>query len=185
MSRWAEVIAEDLGTVPPFLRPSLDKLGVAGYRVLRWEKDDEAYRDPAAWPAVSVCTNATHDTDTTAEWYDALSIEEREKLRKIPALASLDPQAPFGSRTRDAFLQAIYEAPSTLALVLFQDALGSRERINTPGTVDAANWSYRMPMTVEALAAERREAERLARIATTTGRAPIGAGATSNGSRGR
>jgi hypothetical protein len=67
MMRWAEVIAEDLGTVPPFLRPSLETLGVPGYRVLRWEKDEQgAYRDPATWPEVSVCTNATHDTDTTA-----------------------------------------------------------------------------------------------------------------------
>jgi isoamylase len=175
MSRWAEVIAEDLGTVPPFLRPSLEKLTVAGYRVLRWEKDADGYHDPASWPVVSVCTNATHDTESTAEWYDALPVEEREKLRAIPALASLDPNAPFDPRTRDAFLQAIYEAPSTLALVLLQDALGTRERINTPGTVDRANWGYRMPMTVDALAADAQETERLARLAATAGRASSGA----------
>ena len=50
MNRWSEVVAEDLGAVPPFLRPSLEKLGVPGYRVLRWEKDGDKYRDPASWP---------------------------------------------------------------------------------------------------------------------------------------
>jgi len=170
MTRWAEVVAEDLGTVPPFLRPSLEKLGIAGYRVLRWEKDGEEYRDPATWPITSVCTNATHDTDTTADWYDALPPEEREKLRKIPALAGLDPAQPFDGPTRDVFLRALYAAPSTLALVLFQDALGARDRINTPGTVDAANWGYRMGMTISQLAADSETTERLAGLAREGGR---------------
>ncbi|HVZ31287.1 MAG TPA: 4-alpha-glucanotransferase, partial [Polyangiaceae bacterium] len=172
MTRWAEVVAEDLGTVPPFLRPSLDKLGVAGYRVLRWEKSDDGFTDPASWPEVSVCTNATHDTETTAEWYDALSKEEREKLRAIPALAELDPALPFDARTRDLFLKALYEAPSTLALILFQDILGVRDRINTPGTVDAANWSYRMTMTIDALTADEELSRRSSQLAKAAGRAP-------------
>jgi isoamylase len=170
MTRWAEVVAEDLGTVPPFLRPSLAKLGIAGYRVLRWEKDDDEYRDPATWPTASVCTNATHDTDMTADWYDALSPEERDKLSKIPSLAGLEPTRPFDSQTRDVFLRALYAAPSTLALMLFQDALGTRDRINTPGTVDAANWSYRMGMTIDQLSGDTETTERLARLASEGGR---------------
>ncbi len=173
MTRWAEVVAEDLGTVPPFLRPSLDKICVAGYRVLRWEKDESTYRDPASWPEISACTNSTHDTDTTADWYDALSREEREELRKIPSLASLDPEAPFDPKVRDVLLAALYCSPSTLALVTLQDALGTRERINTPGTVDPANWCYRMPMSVEQLAADRETTERLAQLAREAGRKPL------------
>jgi isoamylase len=170
MTRWAEVVAEDLGTVPPFLRPSLDKLGISGYRVLRWEKEDGAYRDPATWAEVSVCTNATHDTDTTAEWYDALPLEERQLLQKLPAFASLDVDAPFDERTRDLFLQALYDAPSTLALVMLQDALGTRERINTPGTVVAENWSYRMEKPIAALMEDQDTTARLAKLAAGTGR---------------
>ena len=34
-----ELIAEDLGTVPDFLRASLARLGVPGCKVLRWERD--------------------------------------------------------------------------------------------------------------------------------------------------
>jgi isoamylase len=172
MTRWAEVIAEDLGAVPPFLRPSLEKLGVAGCRVLRWEKDGEEYRDPASWPEVSVCTNATHDTDTTADWYDALSLEEREKLRALPQLAALNPEKPFDESTRDLFLRALYDAPSTLTLMLLQDVLGTRDRINTPGTVIPGNWGYRMPMTIDELAADRETTERLMQLARETGRHP-------------
>src|SRR4029079_2982679 len=173
---------EDLGTVPPFLRPSLEKLGIAGYRVLRWEKDAEGDRDPASWPAVSVCTNATHDTDTTAEWYDALSREDRERLRTIPSLASLDPEQGFDEQTRDLLLHALYDAPSTLALVLFQDALGTRERINTPGTVDGASWAYRMAKSIEELSADEQTTQRLAQLAQDAGRSPAGAPVTQRSS---
>jgi 4-alpha-glucanotransferase len=172
MNRWGEVIAEDLGAVPPFLRPSLEKIGIPGYRVLRWEKDGDQYRDPASWPEVSVATNATHDTDTTAGWYDGLAPEEREALRQIPALESLDPAKRFDDATRDLFLRAVYQAPSNIALVPFQDAMGVSDRINTPGTVDAANWSYRLDRTVEALLDDRDTLERLASLATDTGRTP-------------
>src|SRR5262249_8034777 len=106
MSRFGEVVAEDLGPLPPFLRPSLERLAIPGYRVLRWERDGDAYRDPASWPAASVATNATHDTETTAEWYDGLSLEERERLRAVPGLGELDPTRPFDDRARDLLLRA-------------------------------------------------------------------------------
>jgi 4-alpha-glucanotransferase len=172
MTRWGEVVAEDLGSVPPYLRPSLEKVGVAGYRVLRWEKEGDTYRDPATWPPASAATNSTHDTDTTADWYDALTPEEREKLRGIPALQSLDPAQPFGDEPRDLILRAIYQAPSTLALVPFQDALGTRDRINTPGTTGPENWSYRTHVTVDELLADDGTGERLAALAVDSGRKP-------------
>jgi isoamylase len=174
MNRWGEVIAEDLGTVPPFLRPSLEKLGVPGYRVLRWEKDGEAYRDPASWPSASVATNATHDTDTTAAWYDGLAPEERERLRQVPGLKSLDPSKSFDDGIRDLFLRTIYEAPSTLSLVTYQDAMGSRDRTNTPGRVDQANWSYRIERTVDELLTDEATTQRLAGLAQDAGRKPAG-----------
>ena len=168
--RFGEVVAEDLGIVPPFLRPSLDKVGVPGYRVLRWEKDGDEPRDPAGWPALSVATNATHDTDTTAEWYDHLSPEDRERLRKIPALASLDPARPFDDQTRDLFLRALFQAPSVLALVPIQDALGGRERINEPGTVGSDNWTFRMARSVDELTADTALTTRLAELVKDSGR---------------
>jgi isoamylase len=171
MQRFGEVVAEDLGAVPPFLRPSLDRAGVPGYRVLRWEKDGERYGDPASWPVVSVATNATHDTEGSAEWYDGLSPEQRWHVLSVVGLKDVDASAPYGDRVRDALLKTIYAAPSTLAIVLFQDALGSRERINVPGTVADSNWSYRMAMDLETLEKDAATAERLDAIAVATDRA--------------
>ena len=82
---YGEVVAEDLGMVPEFLRPSLRALGVPGYKVLRWEKNsDGTFIDPATWPALSVATNGSHDIETNAEWWDALPPEERRRCWTYP-----------------------------------------------------------------------------------------------------
>ena len=39
-----------------------------------------------------MATNATHDTETTADWYDALSREERERLEESRGSASSIPR---------------------------------------------------------------------------------------------
>jgi 4-alpha-glucanotransferase len=72
---------------------------------------------------------------------------------------------------RDALLEMLYAAGSDLLLLPFQDALGMRERVNVPGTVTDENWTYRMPMDLQALAAERTDTARLREVARRTGRA--------------
>ncbi len=167
----AQVVAEDLGVVPDFVRESLTALGIPGYRVQRWEKNWKeggyAFRDPAAWPPLSLATTGTHDTESTADWYEALPEEERAWLLNLPELAPLRERAPdrFDDQVRDALLGAIYAAGSDLALLPFQDLLGARERVNLPGTVSDDNWTYRMPMDMVALAADRATRDRLRALA--------------------
>jgi 4-alpha-glucanotransferase len=171
MGRFGEVVAEDLGAVPGFLRPSLEKLGVPGYRVLRWEKDGDKFRDPQSWNACSVATASTHDTEPLAAWYDGLSPEEREQLKALPPLSGLDPARNFDDEVRRIFLKALYAAPSTLALLLLQDALGTRTRINTPGTVSPDNWTYRTVKSLDELLADEGALRFLRELAEETGRA--------------
>jgi 4-alpha-glucanotransferase len=174
LSRGARVIAEDLGVVPPFVRASLQRLGIPGYRVLRWEKEGAAFRDPAAWPALSVATTGTHDTESLADWYDALPDDERRALLQIPGLSALRVRAPqrFDDGVRDQILELVYGSGSDLALLPFQDALGARDRVNTPGTMSERNWVYRTPMDVDALRADRATTGRLRALAERSGRVP-------------
>jgi 4-alpha-glucanotransferase len=173
----AEVIAEDLGEVPPFLRPSLERLRVPGYRVLRWEKDGNVYRDPAGWPRLSVATNGTHDTDSTADWFDALSAGERAALGRVPGLALAAARPRFDDGVRDAILATLYRSPSELVIVPFADLRGERDRINVPGTVCPENWSYRLPVDLAGLEADRATSERLLRLAVESNRWEPAAGA--------
>jgi 4-alpha-glucanotransferase len=161
-----EVIAEDLGMVPEFLPPSLERLGIPGYRVLRWEtRKDGTFRDPAGWPELSVATNGTHDIEPNAAWYETLSPRERRHLIELPELRHLDAAGPWSADVRDALLRAVYGAGSGLVINPFQDLLGLPERINVPGTVTASNWSYRMPMDLAALEADQALRDRLGSLA--------------------
>jgi 4-alpha-glucanotransferase len=171
LAEGAEVVAEDLGMVPDFLRPSLTKLGIPGYKVMRWEKEEDgSFRDPAEYPPLSVATNGTHDITTNAEWWDTLEPEEKKALLAVPGLTHLTADQPFDEAVRDALLRVVWQSPAALVLVPFQDALGSRERVNVPGTVAETNWSYRTAMDLTALEADGATVDRLRRLSEESGR---------------
>lgn len=147
----SRVIAEDLGMIPPFVREIMRELGLPGYKVLPWEKDDTTgMRDPRAFDALSVATFSTHDTAPITAWWDDLDPADRDALG---ALAGLSEGA--GGRARDlALLGLLFSSGSSLTLVLAQELLGERGRINTPGTVSPENWTWRLPRTLEELGAD-------------------------------
>jgi 4-alpha-glucanotransferase len=175
----AAILAEDLGTVPDFLRQSLNELGVPGYKVFRWERawktDGHPFLDPRQYAALSVTTTGTHDTESLAEWWDAAPIEERAEVLKVPDLAGagFTPDSPFDVRLRDALLATIYRAGANMVLLPLQDIFGWRDRINVPGTVGAENWTWRLPFPVGDLLTRGDAAERatfLRRLALETDR---------------
>jgi 4-alpha-glucanotransferase len=166
-----EVIAEDLGMVPEFLPASLARLGIPGYRVLRWETgSDGSYRDPATWPERSVATNGTHDIEPNAAWYASLLPRERARLAQVPGLQALPDAPEWSAEVRDLLLGVVYEAPSRLSINPVQDLLGTADRINVPGTVLPTNWSYRMTLDLAALEADRALRERLVALAARSRR---------------
>jgi 4-alpha-glucanotransferase len=166
------IIAEDLGTVPDFVRASLARLGVPGFRVLRWERDwhveGQPFRDPAEYPAISVATSGTHDTESMAVWWERASAAEREQIAALPTVRRIAGQGDLaGTRytpaVRDALLETLFAAGSNLLLLPLIDAFGWSDRINEPATVGDDNWTFRLPWPSDRLheipeARERQEA---------------------------
>ena len=193
-SRRARVIAEDLGVVPDFIRTSLDRLAIPGYRVQRWERDwklpGQPFRDPATWPA-GLGGHHRHPRHRLAGRLVRLARRRRSARaagppRRWPRSATRAP-ARFDDSVRDALLELLYGSGSDLLLLPFQDLFGHRERVNVPGTVNDQNWTYRMPTTLSRLhrrprlappAAEPRRAPRRGRPALRSRHA--GAASTSS-----
>lgn len=143
------VIAEDLGVIPPFVRETMTRLGLPGYKVLPWEKDEHFMpKDPRGFPELSVATWSTHDTAPITGWWHELEQWERERLA---GLDQIPLDLPDGEREL-ALLKLLFSAKSQLTLVLVNELLGDRERINTPGTVNDRNWTWRLPRPIEDLA---------------------------------
>ena len=176
------IIAEDLGTVPDFVRASLARLGIPGFRVLRWERqwhtDRQPFRDPSEYPVISVATSGTHDTESMAVWWERATDAEREQIVALPTLqrlarGSLQADTRYNPAVRDALLEALFAAGSYLLLLPLIDAFGWSDRINEPATIGGDNWTFRLPWPSDRMdeipeARERQEA--LSRWTTRYGR---------------
>ena len=167
METGAVVSVEDLGTVPPFVRISVARVGLPGYRVFRWEPED-----PATYPETSIAMTGTHDTEPIATWWDSLEPAEREKFAKMDSL-QVDPKRPFDNVIRDAILRAMYWSGSSVVLTPIQDIFGWRSRINRPASVGDWNWTYVLPWPVDLMMTQPEALDgirRLRKIEEETGR---------------
>ena len=185
-SAGAEVTAEDLGVVPDFVRESLARLDVPGYKVQRWERhwriDGQPFKDPREYGERAVVTSGTHDTEPMAVWWEHAPLEERQAALAIPSIQSAltDEEraaalnAPALTATlREALLTSLYECPSELLILPIQDTFGWSDRINQPASVHDGNWTWRMPWPVDRMRSEPEAVAMAARLlewSTTYGR---------------
>jgi|WetSurMetagenome_2_1015567.scaffolds.fasta_scaffold21926_1 4-alpha-glucanotransferase len=179
----ARIIAEDLGIVPVFVRASLAKQGIPGYKVFRWERQwdlpGQPYRDPALYPAASVATSGTHDTEPVASWWSELDDEERVAVLAAPGVAerveaSADPGGTFTPALRDVLLEVLFASGADFLLLPVQDLFGWSDRINVPGRIDDRNWTWRLPWTLDELDDVPEAAERAAALKAWSARSRRG-----------
>ncbi len=156
----AEIIAEDLGTVPDFVRASMAELHVPGFRVLRWERrwleKEQPFRDPAGYPPDSVATSGTHDTAPMAVWWANAPDDERQQLNRLPTIQRITQGAGLLKESCDAIvratlLEALFASGSDLLLLPVQDVFGWSDRINEPATVTPENWTFHLPWPCDRL----------------------------------
>jgi 4-alpha-glucanotransferase len=162
----ATILAEDLGTVPDFLRETLAARGLPGMKVMRWEREwhqpGQPFRDPAGYPAISVATTGTHDTESVAEWWEQADEAERRAVLALPAFegSQVTVDTPFTDQIRDVLLEALFASGSNLLILPIQDIFGWRDRVNVPAVVDDRNWTWRLPSALEDLVASPAAQER-------------------------
>jgi len=175
-----DVIAEDLGVVPDFLRVSLKSLGVPGCKVIRWERDwhtdGQPFIDPEDYPAVSVAMTGTHDTEPLAVWWATSSSADRRAFVSLPIFVErrmADPDQPWSEGLRDLFIEIALRAGSRDVFLPMQDLFGWPDRVNVPGTVGPQNWTWTLPWAVDRLGTEdvpRARAAFLRTLALAAGR---------------
>jgi 4-alpha-glucanotransferase len=162
----SEIIAEDLGVVPDFVRASLARLGIAGYKVLRWERywhvEGRPFKEPREYPTVSVATSGTHDTEPMVIWWEDAPRVEREAVLAIPSLrALLTPEDLAAIDVRglshaihEALLETLFASGSNTLILPIGDIFGWRDRINQPATVNESNWTWRLPWPSDRMSTE-------------------------------
>jgi 4-alpha-glucanotransferase len=165
----AEVIAEDLGTVPDFVRASLQRLGVPGFKVVRWERKWKArgkpFIDPAEYEETSVATTGTHDTEPMVVWWESAPAAERKAVLRMPSMKRLVKDS---ASELDALLRALLDSRSRLTIIPLQDVFGWTDRINTPAQMTTDNWTWMLPWRVDRLLELPESRDRAAELAGWT-----------------
>jgi 4-alpha-glucanotransferase len=83
------------------------------------------------------------------------------------------PPREFTDRIHEAFTHAVMRSNSWLAIFQITDVFGQTARFNTPGSTSIANWSYRLPQTVQQLDEDSSllaKAQMFSRLAKEAGR---------------
>ncbi|MEU6808153.1 4-alpha-glucanotransferase [Streptomyces sp. NPDC046831] len=171
----AVVIGEDLGTVEPGVRETLDRRGVLGTSVLWFERDwegDGRPLPPERWRADCLATATTHDLPSTAARLTGEHVELRHRLGLLTrpleaerAEAAADTaewlsvltelgllKGAGGGRcvsSEEAEIQAVHRfllsTPARMVGLWLPDTVGDRRPQNLPGTWDQYP-NWRLPV---------------------------------------
>ena len=187
------VVAEDLGVVPEYVHPTLQKLGVPGFRIPMFFRDHGGrYSDPKHYPRLSLAQPTTHDHPPLAAAWDECwqnidagkGVEaNRYELRAMMEFAGLgtsEPPRQFSGQLQEGFTRAVLGSSSWLVVFQITDMFAMTARFNTPGSVASTNWSYRLPRTVKELdedPALLQQTQMFSRLAQESGRGSGSAGA--------
>jgi 4-alpha-glucanotransferase len=195
----AEVIAEDLGWVPEYVRPHLTDLGIAGFRIPHWDCNEHGHPTPGnCFPENSFAAFSTHDHDPlNAIWRGCLqAIRNHHEhpteqsgwqvhgahntLRILSEFAGIPvpthgPWPPFTEGIRLKLVKALLSSNSRYAVLMVSSLFSLDVRINHPGTTGGSNWRFRLPWTLGEIAANPQLAEtcrKFAAVISITRRAP-------------
>jgi 4-alpha-glucanotransferase len=124
------VAGEDLGTVPPQVRPAMAAHGLFRLHVGQWSLPAHVGQAPSPSPAESIASLNTHDTPTFAGWWRGADIEDKLDLRLIAADVAHLERAQRAV-ARDALLAFAGTPPS-------EDALTEVERAMVAATAELA-----------------------------------------------
>jgi 4-alpha-glucanotransferase len=148
------VVAEDLGVVPPYVVPTLEKLGIPGFKIPHFLRaHDNSFVPGKTYPRLSLATPATHDhPPIAAMWKDLAGNEyERREWMKFAGVNHEELPREFDERAHEIILRGVLESNSWLAVFMITDVFGQEGRFNVPGSIGAGNWSYRLEKTVAEL----------------------------------
>jgi 4-alpha-glucanotransferase len=178
------LVGEDLGTVPPAVRPAMARHNVHRMYVAQYELNAE--HDPPLPPvyAGAVASVNTHDMPTFTAYWQALDLEDRQALglldeagvenerrrraqvreglfRFLNASGLLEGEEELGSVLR-ALLQYFACGPSQVVLANLEDLWQAKDPQNVPGTAtERPNWRRKAAYNLEELDAVPRLLETL------------------------
>lgn len=170
----AEIVGENLGTVPPQINTELDRRGILKMSVAIFEMPARPSPTVPPPPAQTLASLNTHDTPTFAAFWTGKDISLRRRLGLLTAPAAakerrdrarlrsavtrdlarrglLVPRAGTAAAAR-AVLAVLAASPARKVLVNLEDLWGETHPQNVPGTSEGVpNWRRKAARDLEAI----------------------------------
>jgi 4-alpha-glucanotransferase len=188
----AEVIAEDLGWVPDYVRPHLAELGIAGYRIPHWDpREDGSPIMGHEFPENSFASYSTHDHDSLCSIWEncrkTIHLQQEQPtehghwaaeaaahaLRLLAGFSRIpippDNRWPhYSDAIHLSLIKTLLASNSRYVVLMVTDLFALKDRINTPGDHQAPNWRLRLNLNEHQMAERGRI---LSTLISLTGRA--------------
>lgn len=172
----AAIVGEDLGTVLPSIRKSMQDHRIHRSYVLQLEARENRSTSAGTVPKGSMASLNTHDLLPFAAWWDGAADAEAEEvathstrealLTFLRERGHLEQQAQDAESVLDACLQFLAESGAAFISVNLEDLWLETRRQNRPGTDGAQqSWRRRSHLSLEDLKASKAIAERFRTIA--------------------
>lgn len=134
-----EFIAEDLGEIRPEVYELRDYFDLKGMVIIQefLKPKEKKYIDA---PKNSVSYTGTHDNKTLMAWYEDLSKEKREDIKKLFKKLGIK-----NKNIGEDFFEFAMRRDSEYVIIPLQDilGLGDEARINEPATLDEKNRTFK------------------------------------------
>lgn len=153
-------IAEDLGTIPPFVFTILKELGILGTRVIRWEKyydKDGSFIPIENYEPITLTTTSTHDAPPIKLWWK----QYPEEAQSYATFKNWEFESDLSFENHKSILYDSHHTASFYHINPFQEYLTlfpelshkkiEDERINIPGVENDTNWTYRFTKSTQFL----------------------------------
>jgi 4-alpha-glucanotransferase len=179
------LIAEDLGEVAPYVRPTLEALQIPGFKIPQWERRWDRLIPGDEYQRLSLATYATHDHAPVKTYWNTLNDAAHSESAQVrdAAIHSMWelvnfcgrpdyklPQ-PFSPELHQLLLRGLFASNSWLAVNMITDIFGSEERFNVPGSAGDSNWTQRMAPIADWDAQQNASLSALRQVLAETGRA--------------
>lgn len=135
-----EIVAEDLGDLRKEVLELRDAFNLKGMKILQFCFDPNETNNNFDDKKNMIIYTGTHDNQTVVGFFNT----QDEKTKKYIIKSFKDKKYDFKT-IENGFLQMTFESVADYAIVPLQDILGLDDdaRINTPGTLNDLNWSFK------------------------------------------
>lgn len=133
-----QLIAEDLGDIRPQVISLMEMFKLKGMRVLQFSLD---VNDDNLGKVNEVCYSGTHDNDTLFSWYNKKPVLEKQEIENFLRNKGYDSENII-----DSLVMLALNGKSVYCIIPLADVmcLDDSARLNTPGTLGAPNWMWRI-----------------------------------------